>query len=256
MNYNNLVVLQIFLFFAPKKQELLVLLLWKKLRNGSYIPSNSKQPTKTTNPNFTIYWMPRIRLQYILTTSPALNSSSHINRICFHFAHNYLQCPIRIINARSKKHKNNFYFFLFYKKPNDAESDEPYNFHRRRRMKITALLVLKCNPDGSDPVLLATALDVSHFGYFQRSSVKEFILFVARTVGKRTPPGQRQSVQHEGPIFNFRLQSVSHFFIALLCLNPCSFGYLCLTIVKVDNFRINERFDDSEAVNFQIKRID
>ncbi|KDO59431.1 hypothetical protein CISIN_1g029101mg [Citrus sinensis] len=64
-------------------------------------------------------------------------------------------------------------------------------------MKITALLVLKCNPDGSDPVVLATAMDVSHFGYFQRSSVKEFILFVARTVGKRTPPGQRQSVQHE-----------------------------------------------------------
>ncbi|KAH7546204.1 hypothetical protein FEM48_Zijuj01G0175800 [Ziziphus jujuba var. spinosa] len=64
-------------------------------------------------------------------------------------------------------------------------------------MKITALLVLKCNPDGSDPVFLANALDVSHFGYFQRSSVKEFIFFVGRTVAKRTPPSQRQSVQHE-----------------------------------------------------------
>ncbi|KAF7148572.1 hypothetical protein RHSIM_Rhsim03G0256000 [Rhododendron simsii] len=65
-------------------------------------------------------------------------------------------------------------------------------------MKITALLVLKCNPDGSsDPVILANASDVSHFGYFQRSSVREFIVFVGRTVGKRTPPNQRQSVQHE-----------------------------------------------------------
>uniref|UniRef100_A0A7N2L266 VAMP-like protein YKT61 n=1 Tax=Quercus lobata TaxID=97700 RepID=A0A7N2L266_QUELO len=64
-------------------------------------------------------------------------------------------------------------------------------------MKITALLVLKCNPEGTDPVILANALDVSHFGYFQRSSVKEFILFVARTVASRTPPSQRQSVQHE-----------------------------------------------------------
>ncbi|KAJ6994148.1 hypothetical protein NC653_017083 [Populus alba x Populus x berolinensis] len=64
-------------------------------------------------------------------------------------------------------------------------------------MKITALLVLKCNPEGSDPVILANAMDVSHFGYFQRSSVKEFIFFVGRTVAKRTPPGQRQSVQHE-----------------------------------------------------------
>ncbi|XP_021814075.1 VAMP-like protein YKT61 [Prunus avium] len=64
-------------------------------------------------------------------------------------------------------------------------------------MKITALLVLKCNPDESDPTILANASDTSHFGYFQRSSVKEFIVFVGRTVAKRTPSGQRQSVKHE-----------------------------------------------------------
>ncbi|GAA0149432.1 hypothetical protein LIER_08605 [Lithospermum erythrorhizon] len=64
-------------------------------------------------------------------------------------------------------------------------------------MKITALLVLKCSPEGSDPVFLANASDVNHFGYFQRSSVKEFIVFVGRTVAKRTPPNQRQSVKHE-----------------------------------------------------------
>ncbi|KAL7237584.1 hypothetical protein ACSBR2_003813 [Camellia fascicularis] len=64
-------------------------------------------------------------------------------------------------------------------------------------MKITALLVLKCNPDGSDPTILANASDVTRFGYFQRPSVREFIVFVGRTVRKRTPPGQRQSVQHE-----------------------------------------------------------
>lgn len=68
-------------------------------------------------------------------------------------------------------------------------------------MKITALMVLKCIPEGSDPVILANASDVNHFGYFQRSSVKEFIVFVGRTVAKRNPPGQRQSVQHEGLIF-------------------------------------------------------
>ncbi|CAL5374439.1 unnamed protein product [Camellia sinensis] len=64
-------------------------------------------------------------------------------------------------------------------------------------MKITGLLVLKCTPEGTDPVILANATDVSHFGYFQRSSVREFIVFVGRTVAKRTPPSQRQSVQHE-----------------------------------------------------------
>ncbi|KAK9152710.1 hypothetical protein Sjap_000190 [Stephania japonica] len=65
-------------------------------------------------------------------------------------------------------------------------------------MKITALMVLKCNGDGtSDPIILANASDVSQFGYFQRGGVKEFIVFVGRTVAKRTPPNQRQSVQHE-----------------------------------------------------------
>ncbi|MED6113857.1 VAMP-like protein ykt61, partial [Stylosanthes scabra] len=68
-------------------------------------------------------------------------------------------------------------------------------------MKITALLVLKCNNtcanDGSDPLILANATDVTQFGYFQRSSVREFIVFIARTVAKRTTQGQRQSVQHQ-----------------------------------------------------------
>jgi len=65
-------------------------------------------------------------------------------------------------------------------------------------MKITAILVLRCNPGDENPIILANATDVSHFGYFQRSSVREFIVFVSRTVAKRTQPGQRQSVQHEG----------------------------------------------------------
>ncbi|KAL6613758.1 hypothetical protein ACP70R_036028 [Stipagrostis hirtigluma subsp. patula] len=78
-------------------------------------------------------------------------------------------------------------------------------------MKITALLVLKSPGDSSSSssapsssggaeqqaVVLANATDVSHFGYFQRPAAREFILFVARTVAVRTPPGRRQSVQHE-----------------------------------------------------------
>ncbi|KAL5706234.1 VAMP-like protein ykt61 [Ranunculus cassubicifolius] len=65
-------------------------------------------------------------------------------------------------------------------------------------MKITGLLVLKCEVSSeSDPIILAQEADLSNFGFFQRPSAKEFIHFVGRTVAKRTPPGQRQSVQHE-----------------------------------------------------------
>lgn len=189
-----------------------LLLLWKKETAHRSLPILNNP--LNTNPNLTIHWTPRIRLQYILTTSPTLNSSVHINRICFHIVHHYSLLCVSYPNNQSsikKKHKNIFIFFSF-QKTKRRRIKRTVQLSQRRRMKITALLVLKCNPDGSDPVVLATAMDVSHFGYFQRSSVKEFILFVARTVGKRTPPGQRQSVQHEGSIFNFRLQSVSLFF--------------------------------------------
>ncbi|KAG6547966.1 hypothetical protein Mapa_010788 [Marchantia paleacea] len=65
-------------------------------------------------------------------------------------------------------------------------------------MKITAILLLRAVPGGgADPVVLANVSDVSQFGYFQRSSAKEFILFVARTIANRTPGGQRQSVQQD-----------------------------------------------------------
>lgn len=64
-------------------------------------------------------------------------------------------------------------------------------------MKITAILVVKATDSSSDPVVLANATDVSHFGFFQRNAAREFIVFASRTVAKRTPAGQRQSVQHE-----------------------------------------------------------
>lgn len=63
-------------------------------------------------------------------------------------------------------------------------------------MKITSILLLKTAGD-SEPILLGNASDLSNFGYFQRASVKEVIIFVGRTIAKRTPPGRRQSVEHE-----------------------------------------------------------
>ncbi|KAG0449822.1 hypothetical protein HPP92_027099 [Vanilla planifolia] len=68
--------------------------------------------------------------------------------------------------------------------------------HRDSRLQVPAVGD-SSSSDSVEPVVLANASDVSHFGYFQRSAAKEFILFVGRTVAKRTLPSQRQSVQHE-----------------------------------------------------------
>lgn len=65
-------------------------------------------------------------------------------------------------------------------------------------MKITSILILKDSE--TDPVILANAMDLTSFGYFQRGTVKEMMVFVSRTIAKRTPPGRRQSVEHEGEL--------------------------------------------------------
>ena len=63
-------------------------------------------------------------------------------------------------------------------------------------MKLTAVSILKWNGDAS-PNLCGLAADLSSFGFFQRGSVKEMLVFVSRTVAQRTQPGQRQTVQSE-----------------------------------------------------------
>ncbi|GLD99783.1 hypothetical protein PINS_up008511 [Pythium insidiosum] len=64
-------------------------------------------------------------------------------------------------------------------------------------MKIVAIQLLRQDENGADPVIVTASYEVSSFGYFQRSGVREMINFFSKTFIKRTPAGQRQSVQHE-----------------------------------------------------------
>ena len=64
-------------------------------------------------------------------------------------------------------------------------------------MKLLSIAVLRYNPDIPEPVMLVQAVELSSFGFFQRGTVKEMMTFFNKTIAKRTPPGQRQSVQHE-----------------------------------------------------------
>ena len=68
--------------------------------------------------------------------------------------------------------------------------------------------IISFNPSKTEnAVFLAQAYDVSSFGFFQRSSVKEFIKFFSRTLLQRTPPGRRQTVEHEDYFVNTYLRS-------------------------------------------------
>ncbi|KAI8381036.1 Longin-like domain-containing protein [Radiomyces spectabilis] len=65
-------------------------------------------------------------------------------------------------------------------------------------MKLYSILILR--KVGDKAKILASQFDLSSFGYFQRSSVQEFMNFSAATIAERTAVGQRQSVESENNV--------------------------------------------------------
>ncbi|KAI8089893.1 Longin-like domain-containing protein [Halteromyces radiatus] len=65
-------------------------------------------------------------------------------------------------------------------------------------MKLYSISVLKKDADKAK--VLASQFDLSSFGYFQRSSVQEFMNFTSITIVERTQLGQRQSVESENNV--------------------------------------------------------
>ena len=67
-------------------------------------------------------------------------------------------------------------------------------------VKITALALYKSNGANAEPTCLGAAQDVAEFGFFQRASVREMLVFISRTIAQRTPVGARQSVEQDAYI--------------------------------------------------------
>jgi synaptobrevin family protein YKT6 len=64
-------------------------------------------------------------------------------------------------------------------------------------MKLLAICLFAYRGAEAPPVGLGMAAELSSFGYFQRSSVREMLQFTSRTIVQRTAPGQRQTVRQE-----------------------------------------------------------
>lgn len=64
-------------------------------------------------------------------------------------------------------------------------------------MKLLGIGILRVGTDVPDAVLLVQAVELSSYGFFQRGTVREMITFFNKTIAKRTPFGQRQSVQNQ-----------------------------------------------------------
>ncbi|KAI9298754.1 snare-like protein [Neoconidiobolus thromboides FSU 785] len=63
-------------------------------------------------------------------------------------------------------------------------------------MKILSISITR--NDNKPAINLASVSNLSSFGFFERSSVQEFINFFSITISERTPSGQRQTVEQDG----------------------------------------------------------
>lgn len=72
-------------------------------------------------------------------------------------------------------------------------------------MKVYGLAVL--HKSSGTAKHLAFCKDVSSFGYFQRSSVGEFLQFFSKTVAERCADGSRQSIEEDQCVFHAHCRS-------------------------------------------------
>lgn len=63
--------------------------------------------------------------------------------------------------------------------------------------KILSVSILRFNGDTAEPVTLDAAYNLSHYSFFERGSIKEFLVFAARTVMKRIGQGVH-AIDYEG----------------------------------------------------------
>lgn len=120
---------------------------------------------------------------------------------------------------RRNRNKNRAGFFHCGEREEQHRLRRNTNRRSGEDMKITALLVLKVSgaAGSSETAVLANASDVSQFGFFQRQSAREFIVFASRTIAGRTPLGQRQSVSQDGA--NCPCPTLSFLLAAAFCLS-------------------------------------
>eukprot|EP00455_Lapot_gusevi_P013667 TRINITY_DN1670_c0_g1_i1.p1 TRINITY_DN1670_c0_g1~~TRINITY_DN1670_c0_g1_i1.p1 ORF type:complete len:237 (-),score=66.43 TRINITY_DN1670_c0_g1_i1:178-783(-) len=69
-------------------------------------------------------------------------------------------------------------------------------------MKLISLAVCRSGDDlkEKEAVILVADYELYSFSYFYRGTVRELCNFLCRTVVPRTPPGSRQSIEHEGHV--------------------------------------------------------
>ena len=80
-------------------------------------------------------------------------------------------------------------------------------------MRIFSISIVQ---QGSPAKTLVTEAELSAFGFFQRSSIQEFLTFFTTTIAERTQPGDRQCIEEQQNIgyAHARLEGITGVLIA------------------------------------------
>lgn len=89
-------------------------------------------------------------------------------------------------------------------------------------MKVTAILLFRVKNAIAQPVLLASAMDLSSFSFFEKKPAREFLLFSCRTISMRTENGVRHCVKEGGTAFQPEGDSSSPFLACPSTILPTS----------------------------------
>ena len=83
-------------------------------------------------------------------------------------------------------------------------------------MKITYIALMRWKPDSVEPLLVGSAADLSDYSFFQRGSIKEFMLFTGKTVVRKTQVGARQTVKAQAYMCHVVVRN-SHLAAVVFC---------------------------------------
>jgi synaptobrevin homolog YKT6 len=83
-------------------------------------------------------------------------------------------------------------------------------------MKLTYVALMRWKPDSAEPILLGQAAELSDYSFFQRGSIKEFMLFTGKTVVRKTQVGARQTVKAQAYLCNVVVRN-SHLAAVVFC---------------------------------------
>jgi len=82
--------------------------------------------------------------------------------------------------------------------------------------KLLSIIIFKAEAERA--TVLCAAIDVSSFGYFERSGVSEFLVFASRTLAQRVPLGLSSVLQEQYMCYSYRTDA--DLACVLMCEEP------------------------------------